>query len=143
MIYHDHTYAPLDVFDWCEIISQESKRVAGKKTNGEDKHPTQEEIAIKLGISRGYVANFDAIATNLSSSVYELCKSHQINRGDQEPQFQFTEGWFRNSGLCGLYIIYDNFKKDLRPYPSEWYNSRKEYLSLYLYIAVTFISIRI
>ena len=84
--------------------------------------------------------------------MYQSCKEHDFNRNDEinsriatknkedKILFNFTENWFSQSGL---YIIYDYFKKDLRRFPCKWYNSRKEYLSLYLYIAVTFISIQI
>ena len=57
------------VFDWCDIIQKESQKVIGKKVNGKDRHPTQEEIGKKLGISRDYVANFVAIATNIHPSI--------------------------------------------------------------------------
>ena len=92
----NYAYAPLDVFDWCDIISMESQRVVGKKGNGEDKHPTQEEIGERLGLSQQYVQNFTAIAVKISSPIYQALKHHQLNRGDQEPLFEFTEGWFRN-----------------------------------------------
>ncbi len=83
-------YAPLDVFDWCDIVRKESETM------------TQEETAKKLGISRQYVSQFATIVAKIPDSIIKICKSHQLNRGDQEPLFEFTEGWFRNSGLYGL-----------------------------------------
>ena len=79
------------------------------------------------GISRDYVANFVAIATNIHPSIYNMLKSHQKNRGDQEPQFEFTEGWFRNSGLYGLsekrqkqfFDIFWSLSKEEREKPSK------------------------
>ena len=96
------TCAPLDVFDWCDIISMESQKVVGKKVNGEDKHPTDKEMGTKLGYGEDYIQKFRQLSEKICPSVYNVLKSHQINRGEQEPLFEFTEGWFRNSGLYGL-----------------------------------------
>lgn len=81
------TCAPLDVFDWCDIISMESQKVVGKKVNGEDKYQTQEEIAEHLGLSQQYISFFTTIVVKISPPVYNTLKQHQIGRGDQEPLF--------------------------------------------------------
>ena len=107
------TYAPLDVFDWCDMIRVLRGKKLGETKDGKGKYEHSiSEIENKLfeGKSNAFALDKDHIKVNdytnllsgISESVLLSCKSHQINRGDQEPFFDFTEGWFRNSGLYGL-----------------------------------------
>ena len=63
---------------------------------------TQKEIGEKIGWSRENVKNYVKILESFGTNILELCKSHQKERvpknGTIVP-FDFTEGWFRNSGL--------------------------------------------
>jgi hypothetical protein len=67
------------------------------------------------------------LSEKISPSVYSELKQHQIGRGEQEPLFGFTEGWFRNSGLYGLsekgqkqfFDIFWSLSKEEREKPSK------------------------
>lgn len=105
------TYAPLDVFDWCDIISQKRGKKIGETKDGKGKYEHSiAEIDTALFDKKSNAFALDHIKINdytnllsgISPSVYQSLKSHQLNRGDQEPFFEFTEGWFRNSGLYGV-----------------------------------------
>jgi hypothetical protein len=91
-------YAPLVVLNWYYIISLESQKIVGKNGNGEEKRPTDKEIGNKIGYGEDYVQKFRQLSEKISPSVYTTLKSHQLNRDNTEPFFEFTEGWVRNSG---------------------------------------------
>ncbi len=62
---------------------------------------TQEKIGEKIGWSETQVANYNKILT----PILELCKTNQIGRVSEKLTnviFDFTEGWFRTSGLYNL-----------------------------------------
>jgi hypothetical protein len=90
----EDTYAPLDLFDWLGIIQR--LREEGK---------TQQETADILGWGRGKVGKYMMLMEKIVPRVLEIAKKHQIGRGtDDVPigTFNFTEGWFRNSGIYDL-----------------------------------------
>ena len=66
---------------------------------------TQAEIGEKLGWSRGEVSNY-ARLLDVATEVLEMAREHQAGRvaGDATDvaTFNFTEGWFRNSGIYNL-----------------------------------------
>jgi len=91
----EDTYAPMDLFDWLDII----KRL---KTEGF----TQQQIGEKICWSRKQVADYSRLIENVPS-ILNLCKKYQIGRGTgnvPNGTFDFTEGWFRSSGLYDLAI---------------------------------------
>ena len=84
----------MDLFDWLEVIRQ--LREKGK---------TQQEIAEVLGWSRGRVSQFIMVLENVATEVLEFCKLHQEGRvasNATNVAFNFTEGWFRDSGIYDL-----------------------------------------
>ena len=91
----EDTYAPLDLFDWLAII---------RKLREEGK--TQQEIADTLGWSREKVKNYVAVLDKVGTQILEIAKKYQVGRVPQDgtnvPTFNFTEGWFRNSGIYEL-----------------------------------------
>ena len=81
----------MDLFDWLSII---------QKLKGEGL--TQKEIGEKIGWSRTKIADYQRINEKIVAEVVNLCKSHQNGRATNDvaiATFDFTEGWFRNSGL--------------------------------------------
>lgn len=89
----EDTYSPMDLFDWIELISS-------MKADGY----TQKEIAEQLSWSKQKVSDYNNV-NDLSAVILELAKGHQKGRADSESAnayFNFTEGWFRNSGLYDL-----------------------------------------
>lgn len=88
----EDTYSPMDLFDWVELISK--MRDEGYK--GKD-------IAGRLNWSAQNVSNYNNVFTRISTQVLEKAKQHQKGRVDNKSTtVDFTEGWFRNSGLYDL-----------------------------------------
>jgi site-specific DNA-methyltransferase (adenine-specific) len=91
----EDTYAPMDLFDWLECIG---------KLKGEGF--TQQQIGEKIGWSLDAVKKHSVLLSKVPT-ILELCKEYQKGRGtDLVPNgtFDFTEGWFRLSGLYDLAI---------------------------------------
>lgn len=90
----EDTYAPMDLFDWLDII---------KKLREEGL--TQAQIGDRIGWSREQVRNYIFVLDKVGTEVLDLARKHQNGRvpknGTIVP-FDFTEGWFRNSGLYDL-----------------------------------------
>ena len=66
---------------------------------------TQEKIGEKLGWSEDQVKNYSALQSSIVPNILNLHKIFQQGRGTEEVPtvtFNFTEGWFRNSGLYDL-----------------------------------------
>jgi len=81
-------------FDWLDII----KRLRNEGL-------IQKEIGEKIGWTRTKIADFNRIIESIVADVLDLCKKHQIGRVTQNvaiATFDFSEGWFRNSGLYDL-----------------------------------------
>ncbi len=91
----ENTYAPMDVFDWLEIIGK--LRDEGYK---------QKQIAEIIGWStKQHVSYYYQILDKVSTDVLDYCKRHQKDRVDKKStsvDFNFTEGWFRESGIYAL-----------------------------------------
>lgn len=64
----------------------------------------QKSIGEKIGWSRGKANQFQMILENIDTDIIKLTKGKQNGRGAKDAPFgaNFTEGWFRNSGLYDL-----------------------------------------
>ena len=90
----EDTYSPMDLFDWIELLSS-------MKEEGY----TQQEIGERIGWSRQKVSQYLMMLESLATDILILVKPHQKGRvaeGATNVAFNFTEGWFRNSGLYDL-----------------------------------------
>ena len=90
----ENTFAPLDLFDWLDII----KRLRNEGL-------TQKEIGEKIGFSREKVSYYYRILDVIVTQVLNFCKQHQegrVTKNVTNVTFDFTEGWFRYSGLYDL-----------------------------------------
>ncbi|MDN6290945.1 MAG: ParB N-terminal domain-containing protein [Tetragenococcus koreensis] len=105
----EDTYSPMDLFDWVELISKIR-----------DEGLTQQEIADKIGWSVNKVKQYFVLLNEIVTQVLGKAKSRQKGRVTDEVTnvtFNFTEGWFRSSGLYDLDENYqeklmDNFIQD-------------------------------
>lgn len=99
----EDTYSPMDVFDWVEVI--ESMK---------DEGYTQQEIAERIGWSRSKVNNYTSLIDNIDTDILEKIKTHQIGRVSENDTIvsNFTENWFRNSGLYQLEELYQELLID-------------------------------
>lgn len=89
----EDTYAGQDLFDYLDYIQRYRDEL------------TQSELAEKLGWSESQVKKYSALLTNAVPKVLEIAREYQEGRGTCEVPngtFNFTEGWFRNSGLYDL-----------------------------------------
>jgi len=102
----EDTYAPLDLFDWLDIIKQLR-----------NKNYTQEEIGKKIKWSRSKVNNYLMLLDKIDTNILNLAKTHQegrVSKNDTMVSFNFTERWFRDSGLYDLCEDYQlRFMKSL------------------------------
>lgn len=90
----EDTYAPMDLFDWLDIIGQ-------RKAQG----LTQEQIGQSIGWSEVQVKQYSRLLGNVVTEVREVARQHQaedVTTGVTSVTFAFTEGWFRNSGIYDL-----------------------------------------
>ena len=88
----EDTYSPMDLFDWVELISKMR-----------DEGLTQKEIGERIGWSNQKVSQFNLLSN--STKVLNTAKGYQKGRVEHNStnvEFNFTEGWFRNSGLYDL-----------------------------------------
>ena len=84
----------MDLFDWLDII---------KKLR--DEGLTQSQIGERIGWSESKVKQYSALLSTVVTQVLNLARQYQIGRVTPEvtfATFNFTEGWFRNSGLYDL-----------------------------------------
>ena len=90
----EDTYAPLDLFDHLDRI-----------VTLREEH-TQAEIGEKIGWDRGKVANHMRLLENIVTDILEVARRHQEGRvtEDATSVTNFTEGWFRTSGLYDLSV---------------------------------------
>jgi site-specific DNA-methyltransferase (adenine-specific) len=95
----EDTYAPMDLFDWLDVIRQ--LREQGH---------TQAQIGERVGWSRERVKDHVIVLDKIGAQVLDLAKAHQEGRaptnGASAPTFPFSEGWFRSSGLYDLNEYY-------------------------------------
>jgi DNA modification methylase len=102
----EDTYAPMDLFDWLDVIT--ALKSAGVKSK---------DIALKIGWSAQKVSDYSNL-TKISASVMELAKQYQSGRADGKyASADFTEGWFRSSGICDIEEkyqtkLFESFKAD-------------------------------
>lgn len=91
----EETYAPEDLWDRLDTIRQLK-----------DQGMTQAEIGEVVGDRRETVRDYMGISSKIGANVLNLCKQYQIGHapinGANAPLFDFTEGWFRTSGLYDL-----------------------------------------
>ena len=81
----EDTYAPMDLFDWIDII---------KKLREEGL--TQAQIGEKIGWSRENVSRYPMLINKIAPQVLVLAREHQKGRGAKNAPsgaFDFTEGW--------------------------------------------------
>lgn len=98
----EDTFAPEDLFDRLDTIR-----------SMKDEGYTQKEIGKLIGMSRGSVSQFILMQDKIATDILDLCKSHQKGRVAEDATnvtFNFTEGWFRTSGL---YDINDKYQSRL------------------------------
>ena len=65
----------------------------------------QAQIGEKIGWSRERVRDYIAILDKIGAQIINLAREHQTGRAPKIgafATFDFTEGWFRNSGLYDL-----------------------------------------
>ena len=89
----EETFAKLDLFDWWDII---------KKLKEDFTH---EEIGNIIGWSEAKVNQYSALINNILTPILNLAKEHQLGRVSDNltiVSFDFSEGWFRTSGLYAL-----------------------------------------
>jgi len=90
----EDTFAPEDLFDRLQTIQ-------ALKNEGH----TQQEIGDIIGMARGTLAGYFTLINTIVANILHLCKTHQHGRATKNvaiATFNFTEGWFRNSGLYEL-----------------------------------------
>ncbi|MFL2131988.1 hypothetical protein [Ruoffia sp. FAM 20858] len=90
----EDAYSPMDLFDWVELIS-----------SMKDEGYTQQGIGERIGWSRDKTKNHQRLLSEVGTNILEKAKSLQIGRVPSfgtNVAFNFTEGWFRNSGLYDL-----------------------------------------
>ena len=88
----EDTYAPMDLFDWLSVLGN-LKRQGLKGV----------EVADKLGWSPQKVSDYSNVLEKISAQVLEMARCCQIGRADKKSALaDFTEGWFRDSGLYAL-----------------------------------------
>jgi hypothetical protein len=105
----EDTYAPEDLFDKLNTILQ-------LKNDG----LTQDEIGNILKTSRENIGNYNVLINKIVADVLDKCKIIQDGRATKNvanATFNFTLGWFRNSGLYELnkhyqHKIIDRFIQD-------------------------------
>lgn len=84
----------MDLFDWIDVVKQLREQ-----------NLTQEQIGEKIGWSRGKVSNYFLIIDKLATDILKITRQYQNGRvvdNATNVAFNFTEGWFRNSGLYDL-----------------------------------------
>jgi hypothetical protein len=88
------TRSPEDLFDMLDTI-QALK----------DEGLTQAEIGDVVDMSRGGVNQYQMAISKIDTLILEKCKARQtgrVSKNDTHVSFNFTEGWFRTSGLYEL-----------------------------------------
>jgi len=105
----EDTYAPMDLFDWLDVIAS----LKAEKL-------TQAAIGEKIGWSRDKVQGYSDVLNKVVAQVLELAKECQEGRAVKKVATAtslFTEGWFRDSGLYDLeekyqVRLFESFKAD-------------------------------
>lgn len=91
----EDSYSPMDVFDYIESIAKMR-----------DSGLTQSSIGERIGWSRAAISQYIGLMESVATNVLAKCKEHQDGRVAKNATsvalYNFTEGWFRNSGLYKL-----------------------------------------
>lgn len=105
----EDTYAPMDLFDWLDIVKQLKER-----------GHTQQEIGGRIGWSRGTISQHQMLLDKVATDILDFARQHQEGRvADSATSVaNFTEGWFRNSGL---YDLQEEFQAKF----FEWFEEKK------------------
>ena len=85
------TYAPEDLFDKLDSIQMLR-----------DQGMTQQQIGDVVGMSTSSIKNYDSILNRVVTNIIKQARLHQEGRvatKDTTVTYNFTEGWFRNSGI--------------------------------------------
>jgi site-specific DNA-methyltransferase (adenine-specific) len=102
----EDVYAKQDLFDYLDVI---------KALRSENL--TQEQIGVRINWSRDKVKDHCRLLDGVGAKILELALEHQEcgapQNGANAPFFNFTEGWFRNSGI---YELKDNEKEESEEY---------------------------
>ena len=108
----EDTYAKQDLFDYLGYIK--TSRDAGD---------TQEIIGGKLGWSREKISQYCILLDGVATEVLEFVKPHQEGRvaGDATNVANFTEGWFRNSGIYDLKDENEEESKEYQKKFIDWF----------------------
>jgi len=110
----EDTYAAMDLFDWLDVVNN-------LKKNGVTK---QKDIAQKLGWSKDTVSDYCILIEDVSAHILKLAKQYQKGRADKNSATaEFTEGWFRTSGLYDLRKRYQ--RKFMQRYREDKFNWNK------------------
>ncbi|KAF1084841.1 hypothetical protein SPSYN_02011 [Sporotomaculum syntrophicum] len=68
---------------------------------------SQAQIGERIGWSREQVKDYATVLNKICADVLDLAKKYQVGRapknGANAPNHDFTEGWFRASGLYELH----------------------------------------
>ena len=76
-----------------------------KQYAAEQNQATQAEIGDRIGWSREQVRNYIFVLDKIGTGVLDLARKYQngrVPRNGTIVPFDFTEGWFRDSGLYAL-----------------------------------------
>jgi DNA modification methylase len=110
----EDTYAPMDLFDWLDVIG---------KLKGEGL--ALKEIGAKLDWEEGRVKQY-SVLLNKVTPILKECKVYQDGRVTEKVTpvtFNFTEYWFRTSGLYDLNESYQ--EKLINAFISDKFNWNK------------------
>ena len=95
----EKTFAPMDLFDYLDMIRQLKEKYNHKQIGG------------ILGWSESKINNHSVIINEILTEVLIFAKQYQINRVSEKltfVSFNFTEGWFRTSGLYNLNLLHQH-----------------------------------
>lgn len=112
----EDTYAPMDLFDWLDVVRQLR-----------DDGLTQEKIGEKIGWERGRVSQYQMILDKIATNILEMAKQKQSGRVAENATtvtMNFTERWFRDSCLYDLQPKYQ--ERLIKEFISDKFNWRKE-----------------
>jgi DNA modification methylase len=95
----EDTYAPMDLFDWLDVIKSLKSQSL-----------TQEKIGERIGWTQEQVSRHQTINEVIMPDILKMALEHQKGRGiDEYAQgHNFTERWFRDSGLYDLNSEYQS-----------------------------------
>jgi site-specific DNA-methyltransferase (adenine-specific) len=90
----EDVYASMDLFDWLDVIRKLK-----------DEGHTQQEIGDRIGWSRQQVSQYSMLIDKIATTILKTTKVYQNGRVAENATtvtFNFTERWFRDSGLYDI-----------------------------------------